>query len=68
MTNLRNITEAPTGSSHTVRWPGEELAKIEEAARILSARQQLRITKTDIIRRGALREAAAILDAERLAA
>jgi len=61
MTELCN--DVPKGSSLTVRWKGDEFAKIEAAAQALSAREQIAITRTDIIRRGALREAEAILEA-----
>jgi len=62
MTDLRNDITPPAGSSHTVRWDGADLATLEEAARTLAFRNQIRVTKTDIIRRGALREAREILE------
>lgn len=63
MASLRNSESETPGGSLTVRWRGEEFERITAAAEALSARQRIRITKTDIIRRGALREADAILEA-----
>jgi hypothetical protein len=60
-------TEAPTSAPetrvHAVRWDVAELERFEAAAKALSEREHFPVTVTDIIRRGARREADAILQA-----
>lgn len=49
--------------SRNVRWNVADLDRLERAAEVLSARERLNLTTADIIRRGALKEADAILSA-----
>jgi hypothetical protein len=52
-----------TGSrGHTIKWDRADLARIEEAARVLSEREHLDLNATDIIRSGARRFAEEILN------
>jgi hypothetical protein len=46
---------------HSIQWRVADLRKIEEAAEFLSAREHISVSMTDVIRRGALREAEALL-------
>ena len=47
--------------SRSVRWLASDLERIEQAAVVLGLRERLQINASDIIRRGALREADGIL-------
>lgn len=53
--------ERETSTSRAVRWLPSELDRLKMAAEILSAREHINLSTADIIRRGALREAEAIL-------
>jgi hypothetical protein len=54
--------EKPEPRVHGIRWLPDDWKKVEEAARVLGEREHLEITPTDIIRSGALRHAAEILN------
>lgn len=53
--------EREVTTSRAVRWLPSELDRLKEAAEVLSAREHMNLSTADIIRRGALREADAIL-------
>jgi len=46
---------------HSIQWRTADLVRIEEAARALEAREHISVSMTDVIRRGAIREAEVIL-------
>lgn len=64
---MTDETEAPISSPetkvHAVRWDVADLEQFERAAKALSEREHFEVTMTDIIRRGARREAESILQA-----
>lgn len=61
MSVTRNEVPPSGQRSHTIRWDDADMARLEEAARALTDREHFAVTITDIIRRGARREADAIL-------
>lgn len=61
-------TPKPTIWAHTVRWMIADYEAIEQAAKVLAAREHIEITPTDIIRSGAIRRADEILATEQEAA
>lgn len=63
MTGPNKPSEAVESRSLTIRWPAEDFAKIEEAAKAKSEQEQYTVTPTDIIRSGALMRANEILGA-----
>lgn len=52
------------GMNLPVKWNGTDWAKLTAAADVLTARENFKITPTDIIRSGALRRAEEVLAAE----
>jgi hypothetical protein len=46
-----------------VRWDPSDLERIERAAKVLSARERLKLSAADIIRRGTMKEVDEILRA-----
>lgn len=60
-------TEAPTEREtrvHSIQWRVADLERIEAAAQVLSNREHISVSMTDVIRRGAIREAEALLGSE----
>jgi len=58
-----NEQEVSAMKGLTIRWDAELFARIEQAAKVLSEREHLDITMTDIIRRATRREVEEILGA-----